>query len=63
MKGEFDAFVLWTFDKMVWNWIVALSTARDFNGIQRQEMFKITLYVDWIWKNKQTNTGKHHIFD
>ena len=30
MKGNFDAYVLWPLDKMVQNWIVYRSTARDF---------------------------------
>ena len=30
MKGNFDAYVLWLLDKMVQNWIVDRSTARDF---------------------------------
>ena len=30
MKGNFDAYVLWPLDKMVQNWIVDWSTARDF---------------------------------
>ena len=30
MKGNFKAYVLWPMDKMVQNWIVDQSTARDF---------------------------------
>ena len=30
MKGKFDAFVLWPLAKIVQNWIVDRSTARDF---------------------------------
>ena len=30
MKGKFDAYVLWPLAKWVQNWIVDLSTARDF---------------------------------
>ena len=30
MKGNFDVYVLWPLDKMVQNWIVDWSTARDF---------------------------------
>ena len=30
MKGNFDDYVLWPLDKMVQNWIVDLSTARNF---------------------------------
>ena len=30
MKENFDAYVLWPLDKMVQNWIVDRSTARDF---------------------------------
>ena len=30
MKGKFDAYVLWPLDKMVQNWIVVRSTARNF---------------------------------
>ena len=30
MKEKFDAYVLWPLDKMVQNWIVDQSTARDF---------------------------------
>ena len=33
MKGNFDANVLWPLDKMVQNWIVDRSTARDFTVI------------------------------
>ena len=31
MKGNFDAYVLWPLDKMVQNWIVDRSTARNFS--------------------------------
>ena len=30
MKGKFDAYVLWPLVKKFQNWIVDLSTARDF---------------------------------
>ena len=30
MKENFDSYVLWPLDKMVQNWIVDQSTARDF---------------------------------
>jgi hypothetical protein len=33
MKGNFDAYVLWPLDKMVQNWIVDRSTARDFTVV------------------------------
>ena len=30
MKGNFDAYVMWPLDKMVQNWVVDRSTAREF---------------------------------
>ena len=37
MKGNFDAYVLWTLDKMVQNWIVDQSTARNFTVILKKK--------------------------
>ena len=39
MKGNFDAYVLWPLDKMVQNWIVDRSTARNFLVCTKGELF------------------------
>ena len=41
MKGNFDAYVLWTLDKMVQNWIVDPSTARDFTEFAVNNLLNI----------------------
>ena len=49
MKGNFDAYVLWPLDKMVQNWIVDRSTARDFTviGTEREVPSKDSFGNRW----------------
>ena len=44
MKGNFDDYVLWTLDKMVQNWIVDPSTARDFTEFAVNNLLNSTIH-------------------
>ena len=53
MKGKFDAYVLWPLTKSFQNWIVDLSTARDFTVIE-------IVKVDGTVWNPITDSKFHH---